>query len=127
MSGAKIQQGGQAFALGGLAFEDAIAHPQIIQIFLEAYVFGASVLQADVPVPRAADLGKRPGAGAFDRRESLCRPVANEADIVLALDLEGEQQYLRKNQGGEQAQRTMARNDRVRHVLRITERKFVLR
>jgi hypothetical protein len=91
---------------------------------LQPRIFRSSVAKADVSAPDTANPSKRPRSRALDRRERLDRPVADQANVVFALDLECKQQHLHENQSGEEAQRAMTRNDRIGHIVEARDWKL---
>ena len=53
--------------------------------------------------PDAAEMRGEPGAAAFDGSHHLDGPIADQAYVVLALDLKGEQQHLREHDAARSA------------------------
>ena len=86
----------------GLTLEFAILQAQLIELRAQAGVFGVSAAQADVVGPDAAGVRDGVGTAALERHHDGRGPVADQAHVVVALDLEGEQQNLRQHEGGEQ-------------------------
>ena len=104
---AKIKQGGEAIGLGGAAFEFRIPQSQAIHLGAQLRVFAGHATHADVVVPAASDAAGQPSRGAAQRRHDLDGPYANQAHVLIALDLRGQQQDLYAQRSRQQKQRTM--------------------
>ena len=104
MGGAKIEQRGQPVRFQGAAFEFGVAHFQPVELGAHGVVFFLRAAQADVSAPAVLGAVDRPGADALQRRNQFHRPHADQPHLPLALDLHGQQQHLRDDDGRQQRQ-----------------------
>src|ERR1700733_3090481 len=106
----EIQQKAQPLGLTRLALQFPVADSQLIKFRAQTQVLGPGAAEADVLRPNASRFGKSPGAAAFKRHHRRSGPVTDQPDVMVALDLESEQQDLSQHEGGQQSQRTLTKS-----------------
>src|SRR6185437_2423480 len=111
----ETQQRIEALSFRGFAFQLPVENLQLVDLRMQACVFSARAPQCDISVPNVSYLRKRPGAAMLERHQRFHGPIPDQPHLMVPLDLESQQQYLREDQAGQQSQRTMAGNGCVQH------------
>ena len=99
MSIPETHERAQALCFCSFTFQLLVENLQLVDSRMQPQIFGACAPQPDVSVPNVSDPRKGPGAAALERRHRFHSPIPDQSHIVVALDLESQQQYLREDHG----------------------------